>query len=150
TETKASQESSTELLKMFSLKTQIMPNPVEVKVLIGKVPLRMELDTSAEASVLSNFIYEKMFSHFTLKKANVKLKTYDGKVIEPLGGSKKPLFGRDLLNIFNVRVSLNKLDVSRDDIVKKLRLDYEDVFSAKLGKYVYETIDLKLKEKVYG
>ncbi|KAF2892828.1 hypothetical protein ILUMI_13346 [Ignelater luminosus] len=153
------QSTSVEVVQMFSLSSDIKEKPLEVDVKVANIPLKMELDTGAGASVLSSFLYRKMFSHVILKKTDVRLRTYDGNYIQPLGqinvpmrcnnklenvrllviegGCEKPLFGRDLLKIFKVEISLNKLEIRKDECVKRLVEEYNDV---------YETIDLKLKE----
>ncbi|KAF2903025.1 hypothetical protein ILUMI_03157 [Ignelater luminosus] len=137
-----------EVVQVFSLDSRSKTKPIEVNVLVDNIPFKMELDTSAGTSVLSEFLYNKMLAHVKLEKTDVHLQTYDGSFITPVGGREKSLAGRDLLTTFNVGISLNKVEVGKESIVKQLVKECNEVFNEKLRKYNYEKIYLKLKDNI--
>ncbi|XP_028327385.1 uncharacterized protein K02A2.6-like [Gouania willdenowi] len=55
---------------------------------VNRVPLKMELDTGSALSLISNKDYMKNFPDMKLSRTSVKLKTYTGQRVAPLGKLK--------------------------------------------------------------
>ena len=61
---------------------------------VGNVPLEMELDTGALATIISEATYRKAWSHHDppwLQISSVNLRTYAGEKLELLGSIKMPV-----------------------------------------------------------
>ncbi|KAJ8912466.1 hypothetical protein NQ315_014566 [Exocentrus adspersus] len=152
-------ESSESTVSMFSLNTENKVNAIELDVLLNDKNVKMELDTGAGASVISSSLYRKLFSNLKLEKTEIKVKTYNGYLINPLGilnvnltlrnktelvkllvidsPCQKPLFGRDLMKVFNmnfIECGMNSMSVEPNDCVSEVLREFEDVFSNRLGE----------------
>ncbi|KAJ8931364.1 hypothetical protein NQ314_015731 [Rhamnusium bicolor] len=161
-------------ISMFSLNTEDRVKAIEIEVLLNGINVKMELDTGAGVSVISSTLFRKWFSTIKLEKTDIEVRTYNGNVLRPLGvinvnmtynnqskvikllviesDCQKPLFGRDLMKVFNLsfECNMNKMDVERDECVDIILEEFKDVFANKLGKYAFEKIELKLKDDVSG
>ncbi|KAJ8913879.1 hypothetical protein NQ315_005676 [Exocentrus adspersus] len=158
-------ESSESTVSMFSLNTENKVNAIELDVLLNDKNVKMELDTGAGASVISSSLYRKLFSNLKLEKTEIKVKTYNGYLINPLGilnvnltlrnktelvkllvidsPCQKPLFGRDLMKVFNMNFiegGMNSMSVEPNDCVSEVLREFEDVFSNRLVKVVGENL----------
>lgn len=116
-ETQKMDSLSMDFINMFSLNEVNFCKPFIIKMLVNGVPLEMELDTGAGVSVLPHNILKEKLSVYKVQPTLVKLKAYDGAIIEPIGAvemfvdyksikkkckflivssDNKPLVGRDL------------------------------------------------------
>ncbi|XP_046742528.1 uncharacterized protein K02A2.6-like [Diprion similis] len=142
--------------------------PEMVEILIKGTPIMMEIDSGAGKSVIPERFYKEFFSHCILEETTVKLRMYDGTVMLPIGqivvklckngteakGSLvvvkdgcRPLMGRDLMKVLGFYIaSINA--VEEDKEVKALLVQYSCLFESKLGKYEFEKVQVKLKDKV--
>ena len=62
--------------------------PMYVEVMVNEQPLRMELDTRVEVSILPFEEYKKRFKTIPLQKTRSRLKTYMGVAVRPRGQIK--------------------------------------------------------------
>ncbi len=53
--------------------------PISVDVLLDNQPLRMELDTGATRSLISEATYKKLFKNRPMEHSAVRLSTYSGR-----------------------------------------------------------------------
>jgi hypothetical protein len=158
-------ETESELIEMFQLKIGYQKNvePYFIKIKIEKIQIDIELDSGVGRSIIPFKLYKKYW--FTLKviPSLIKLKTYNGKIRNPVGevmvdmeyknkkeqcnllivenGCRTPL-GRDLMSLFGIQfVDISNITVNNLDFgVKKLLKKFEELFKNKLGKYKYEKL----------
>lgn len=134
---------------------------------INGTTLQMELDTGAGVSVISSKDYENYFVDSELQETNLKLKTYSGEEIQPIGvmnctvtldgqtkqlnlyvignDSSKPLFGREWLHELQLDwVAIKSLKGQSISEAEQLKSKYKDIFSPGLGKLKDMLLNLKL------
>jgi len=171
----ATVDTSDEAYAMFSLKGESC-DPVVEEVLINGVPVRMELDTGASASIISQETYQFIAAQSEvppLQNSTLKLTTYTGERIKLLGSTAVPvsygqreetlvlhvvtgrgpsLMGRDWLSKLEVSIGMiNSLEDSNqlDDLLE----EYSDVFRSGLGclqgMKVHLTIDSSVTPKFH-
>ncbi|XP_061152316.1 uncharacterized protein K02A2.6-like [Syngnathus typhle] len=139
---------------------------------INGVPLKMELDTGSALSIISFNDYKKMFPDTKLSRTSVKLKTYTGEKVAPLGKLKVkvkyrnqkcnlelfvlkeggvPLFGRRWLR----QIKLNWHEIKSMHIASKQLTDmklteildkHAHVFSEGIGTMKHIKARLELEE----
>ena len=147
--------------------------PFKVTVAVNMVPITMEIDTGASVSIISEHTFNllKCKSNIHLSPVSIKLRTYSGEIITPMGGievniehsgksieqwllvikgNRPNLLGRDLLSriqldwgkVFSTCKNVN--NVQEIDKLNNLLLKYENVFSPELGtmKGVKVSIDI--------
>ncbi len=56
-------------------------NQGKVTALLEGQPVKMEIDTGAAVSLVSDVVYSEILSHLPLKQPDVTLKTYTGKSV---------------------------------------------------------------------
>ncbi len=56
-------------------------NQGKVTALLEGQPVKMEIDTGAAVSLVSDVVYREILSHLPLKQPDVTLKTYTGKSV---------------------------------------------------------------------
>ncbi|XP_046389461.1 uncharacterized protein K02A2.6-like [Ischnura elegans] len=128
----------------------------------------MEIDTGSGISIIPENIYKALFTRFILLPTGVKLQTYVGSEIIPIGKfvssitfnglirkgtftvvkkGVRPLLGRDLICLFKVNVfeicNVN-FNEKKDELIK----EFKDLFEKSLGCYKLRKIQLTLKEGV--
>lgn len=165
-ETQKMDSLSMDFINMFSLNEVNFCKPFIIKMLVNGVPLEMELDTGAGVSVLPDNILKEKLSVYKVQPTLVKLKAYDGAIIEPIGAvemfvdyksikikckflivssDNKPLVGRDIMAEFGIGIN-NLVSVdSRKSKLDKLLDVFKDIFNEEIGTYNFEKINLKLK-----
>ncbi len=140
---------------MFSV-TDGKYDPIRVNVHINGMPVEMDMDTGASATIISNSTYLQLKQEYRiqeLERGDIRLKTYTGEAIQVLGkvkvqvsynncnlnlgvyvveGQGPNLMGRDWLSQLKVSLlpvySLTK-NPSLDEVLKK----YSDIFKEDLG-----------------
>ncbi|XP_064462940.1 uncharacterized protein K02A2.6-like [Ornithodoros turicata] len=144
-------------------------DPICFTLNLQGVPLRMELDTGAAVSVISQQQYHSCFSGLPLKPTTVTLRTYTGQCVYPKGvldvevehnGQTShlplyvlaqrgpPLIGRNWLR--NLRLDWNSLNYIRPHARKDLAQLLErhgQVFADELGEIQGEQASLVLKKE---
>ncbi|XP_050507436.1 uncharacterized protein K02A2.6-like, partial [Diabrotica virgifera virgifera] len=147
--------------------------PQKANMLINDCTILMELDSGAGISVLPENIYIRYFKTSALLPTKVRLRSFDGSIITPLGeifvtiqynnvrvdncrliiikNGTTALIGRDLMKTFNFEIKLpgvpniniNKID--QDAEIARLVKKYSSLFSNELGHYRFEKVDLKME-----
>ena len=74
-----------DLLSLYRLGRQEAADPVMVDVMVNGGPVRMEVDTGAAVSVMSQSSYERIRGDQPLRESGLKLKTYTGEIVTPRG-----------------------------------------------------------------
>ena len=98
---------------LFKMNASSSPSPIEVQVTIEGKDLKMEVDTGAAVSIISDSTRVELFSHLKLHLSKVVVRTYMDELIEvvgelnvnvhygeqrkPLAGDGPSLFGRNWL-----------------------------------------------------
>lgn len=134
--------------------------PYFIDVKINDNILNCELDTGSKISAISENCYKSMFSNYKIILDNIKLCSYSGSRIEPIGfmivnatiGDKyvenlqlyvikdggRPLLGRNWIRRFNIKeLSIQNLVTERehnDRFIEELKYEYPTVFTDKLGE----------------
>lgn len=162
------EEPNLDFVEMYFVTSNNFVKPIKVEMLMENRPLLMELDSGAGISVIPEAVYYSKFKDCKLNATNVRLKTYDGNVIAPLGeifvtaryadisaksrlivirNGSTPLLGRDLMSVFNFKIKKHEENVntlSSDFDLDFLLEKYKDLFDGELGHYKYEKIELKV------
>ncbi|XP_059045676.1 uncharacterized protein LOC131841376 [Achroia grisella] len=158
-------------LDFFNLSCSGKDAPYYVSVKVENCKIKFEIDTGSKISAISKVCYDKLFSHLTLINQSLRLKSYTGNIIKPLGyilvnvihdkfsdklqlfvfeNGGPPLLGRTWIR----RLQLNTLEchnniaeVNHNSIVKMLRVEFPEVFADGLGTYNKSCIQLHLTDK---
>lgn len=149
--------------EMYNIRAvSIGDKPYFVEVKIGDKILNCELDTGSKISAISEKCYNYMFSEYTIKKDNIKLCSYSGSRIEPIGfilvnamiennnqtnlklyvirNGSRPLLGRSWIQKFNINQlqCINNIllidNEYHDRFINELKYDYSSVFTDKIGE----------------
>ncbi|CAI6359297.1 unnamed protein product [Macrosiphum euphorbiae] len=80
-------ETESESVEMFQLKVgyQKSVEPYFVKIKIEEIYIDMELDSGAGRSIIPFKLYKKYWSKLKVIPSLIKLKTYNGEIINPVG-----------------------------------------------------------------
>ena len=162
-------------LSFNCLKSNVDNDPFFLKLSVENIDVNFEIDTGSTLSVLPLDFFKRKFSNnYKLKPSDVKLRTYDGKIIFPKGevsltvqnghikqkcsflvvqGGQRPLIGRDLIRSLQIHLgsevvtqhSLNS--ESLKDLTNKISTEYADLFDGKLGLYKHDKINLSVDSK---
>ena len=127
--------------------------PIQVDVEIDNHPLRMEVDTGAAYSLISESTYNELWPTRALTKSDIRLCTYSGEAMqvlgccqvnvhyqsqasqEPLlivGGAGPNLMGRNWLK--NIRLDWSQINHVESSALKSLLYKHEAVFQGGLGE----------------
>lgn len=137
--------------------------------------VRAELDTGAGVSVIPVDIFKDSIKGVELEPTIIRLGTYNGGLIVPLGAArlsvayksckvdcavlvvekgKHMLVGRDLIRLLGIKdINLNSLDSGESGlnvtkIKNELLRDFKELFAGSFGKYNKSTISLRFKPDV--
>ena len=151
-----SEESDGEIGDLYHVSDSKNRKPISLKIYLEGRPVTMELDTGSAVSVTSEGMYLEYLRHIPLKDTSLKLRTYTGESVKPLGfcyvtvqcqGQSKELpiyvvknegptlFGREWLKSIHLDWPLLRLETSDatpalEDVLSK----HASVFSEGLGK----------------
>ena len=122
-----------ECLGMFTVKSpKVSQEGIQVDVHINNIPLKMQVDTGATVSVVSEKIYESKLSHFTLRKTDILLKTYSGDLIPLLGQMTLPVtYENQIITLPLIVVKGDRPTLMGRNWLKKLKLNWSDIFTIK-------------------
>ena len=70
---------------LFQVEGSTKCKPFEIDLLVEGKPLKMEIDTGASVSVVSQAVYQKLLKEKKLERTTVQLKTYGGESLKVLG-----------------------------------------------------------------
>ncbi|XP_045763671.1 uncharacterized protein K02A2.6-like [Maniola jurtina] len=156
-----SDDSESEMYKIRAVASGDKPFFINVK--IGNKILKCELDTGSKISAISERCYNSMFSNYTILKDEIKLCSYSGSRIEPIGfilvdaciednhqqnlqlyiikNGSRPLLGRSWIQKFKINeLCINNIlqedsdNEYRDRFINELKTEYSSVFTDKLGE----------------
>ena len=163
-----SEESDGEFGNLYHVSDIKNTKPISLKIYLEGRPVTMELDTGSVVSVMSERVYLDYLRHIPLKDTSLKLRTYTGESVKPMGfchvtvqyqgQSKKlpiyvvknegpTLFGREWLESIHLDWPLLRLETSDtipalEDVLSK----HGDVFSEGLGKMKNIQARIQVKE----
>ena len=146
--------------------------PITVSVQINQQPVEMELDTGAARSVMSETVWQRLFSTYSLRKSSVILCTYSKEKLSVLGemeanvsyeeqqaqltilvvkGDGPTLLGRDWLSLLRLNwKSLTQHHVKwigvRNEQLQAMLEKYQEVFREELGTVRDLTASITVKE----
>ncbi|XP_013174911.1 PREDICTED: uncharacterized protein K02A2.6-like [Papilio xuthus] len=153
------EDSDCEIYNIRAVSSGDKPYFVDVK--IGDVMLKCELDTGSKISAINENCYKHLFSNYKILKDSIKLCSYSGSRIEPIGyivvnasidnnfqdnlqlyvikNGSRPLLGRNWIQRFNINelyVNNMSFDVKeqRNRFIEDLKNNYPNVFTDKLGE----------------
>ena len=79
-------DSDTDSSDFFNMRVDgTTDKPYVVKIIVENVPILFEIDTGSKISAINEQLYEKYFSRYKLFENDLKLKSYTGTAIRPLG-----------------------------------------------------------------
>lgn len=160
-----SDEDGDPTVPLFSVGTKSDRKPIMVDLEIDNREVSMELDTGSAVSVMSETTYTKLLSHVSLEKTPLKLHTFTGEKVTPLGmfyaqvrlgsqeerlplyvtpGKGPTLLGREWLN----RIQLNwpLLRLQSQPSLQEVLDKHSTVFADELGKLKEIKARIQLKE----
>ena len=148
---------------------------VFVTLHLNKTPVKMEVDTGSAITILSMADYKKYLPNEKLLQTKVKLQTYTGETVTPVGlievnvsynkqhytgklyiveGGGPPLLGRDWLAHIKLdwpnllAISTVQPSTTTEEKLKSLLDEYPDLFSDEIGELKDIKGKLTLKENV--
>ena len=80
-----SEESSREFGDLYHVSVSKNKKPISLKIYLEGRPVTMELDTGSAVSVMSEGVYFEYLCHIPLKDTPLKLCTYMGESVRPMG-----------------------------------------------------------------
>ncbi|KAJ8015940.1 hypothetical protein DPEC_G00001920 [Dallia pectoralis] len=137
-----------------------------VSPLLEGQPVRMEIDTGAAVSIVSESIYKKTLKHLTLKPGHIVLKTYTGESVAVRGittvtvqlngqteklplyvvkGNYPSLLGRSWLEKINIDWPSVRTMKHGDTGLPALLEKHGEVFNGELGSMKNITVKLNIK-----
>ena len=80
-----SEESDGEYGDLYHVSDSKNRRPISLEAYLEGRPLVMELDTGSAVSIVSKEVYQEYLHHVPLKDTSLKLPTYTGEPVEPMG-----------------------------------------------------------------
>ena len=80
-----SEESDGEIGALYHVSDSKNKKPISLKIYLEGHPETMELDTGSAVSFMSKGVYLEYLHHIPLKDTSLKLRTYTGESVKPLG-----------------------------------------------------------------
>lgn len=145
---------------------EVNPKPKQILVhcLIENQPVTLEYDTGSTVSTMAEQQFRKICPNRILEPTNLKLSTYTGEVIEPLGfatvrikvsdiealgniyilpGRVQPIFGREWMTTIKVKRQDDRIETVdkihtdveyRQKLLNEIQTEFEGLFKDELGK----------------
>ncbi|XP_062615419.1 uncharacterized protein LOC134277149 [Saccostrea cucullata] len=161
------------MLHVHTVNNMNKVDPIILKLRIKGQPINMELDTGSSVSIIPESFYKQNLSDVPLQGTKIKLKTFTGENISPLGTVHVPvtlnqqqgnmdlvvvrqngpaLFGRDGLSQFKVNwhevkvFKLQQTTQKTDTMLKEILDKHQAVFRSEIGKLEGITASLYLED----
>ena len=163
-----SEESDGEYGELYHVSDSKNRKPISLEVYLEGRPVIMELDTGSAVSVVSEGVYKEYLRHVPLKDTPLKLRTYTGESVNPMGfcyvtvqykGQSKELpiyvmknegptlFGREWLESIQLDWPLLQLETSdTNPALEEVLNKHASVFSDGLGRMKKIQARVQLKE----
>ena len=124
---------------MFNVKVA----PYMINVDINGQGVKMELDTGASRSTISEFVYNKCLANVELKQSNVKLRSYTGEFVDVLGEIVVPMKyqGKMYSDMSLIVVKGDKPALLGRDWLGKIKLDWKSIFKVDVEVDVQVMLD---------
>ena len=152
-------------LGLYTVHTKSDKKPIVIDVTVEGETIPMELDTGSAVSVISEAKYQKWLSHVPLQDTSLKLHTYTGESVTPIGvlygrvqygsqeatlplyvtkGTRPTLLGREWLHSIQLNWPLMHLETQQglQDVLNR----HTAVFSDELGQLKGIKARVQLKE----
>lgn len=155
---------------LFNLR-YVTNDPLHLEVEINNYKMNMELDTGSGRNVMSDIMYNKLFSSVPLKKCELTMCLYNGHKISPIGcfvtkvsyanttrditffvvkNGGPPLLGRDFMTKFNIFFSTHNNNITAinegSGEVQRLLNEFPDLWKSGLGNFNKFEVNLTLNE----
>jgi len=162
-----SQDDNENSIEMFNINFKKTVEPILVNLKINNILVSMELDSGAGISILPENLFLSKLKSCSIKPTKVKLKMYNGSIIEPVGemyvkveinnvehkvkliivkSNNRPLLGRDLMKLFKMEVTninqvenINGISGTTSVRLNELIKKNKELFLNKNGLYIYMT-----------
>ena len=123
---------------------QIKVEPYMVDMVIGQKNMKLELDTGASRTIISESMYRSYLSQYKLSKCYAKLRSYTGEVVPVLGEIVVPVQynGRTYSNMLLVVVGGSKTGLLGRDWLSAIKLKWETIFTCRDEKAPCSSDDL--------
>ncbi|KAG7304583.1 hypothetical protein JYU34_011548 [Plutella xylostella] len=139
----------------------VKDGPYYCELLVENQSVLFEIDTGSKISAVSKSFYDQHLSNLTIEKDNIKLQSYTGDAIVPLGRVSvrvscsgagdailplfiiehggPPLIGRTWMRELKLKsLNLFHLKEDVDPIVLELKQEFPEVFTDKIGTYKHK------------
>lgn len=172
------EEESDDALLLHIDVNNVSTDPIIVNPQVAGKMIPMEVDTGSAVSLVSKSTIEKFLPEYRLQNTNLKLRTFSGEQIRPLGSVKvnvsingqsadldlfvvkqegPSLLGRDWLGVLRLnwteiktlRYTKTQTSPTTSDKVKTLVEKHKAVFSPEIGKLQGQKGKLTLKENTH-
>ena len=123
---------------------KIKVEPYMIDMMIGQKNMKMELDTGASRTIISECMYRSYLSQYKLSKCYAKLRSYTGEVVPVVGEIVVPVQyeGRKYSNMSLVVVGGNKTGLLGRDWLSAIKLKWETIFTCRDEKVPCSADDL--------
>lgn len=150
-------DSDDSAVDFYNIHCECDDGPYYARLKVEQQFVNFEVDTGSKIAAISKDTYDKMFAHLTIVSKKLKLKSYTGNIIEPLGyivvnvtyGLKTqklelfiiknggpPLMGRTWIKLLNYDVTCcHNINEDKMDDVNALRHEFPEVFADGLGTF---------------
>ena len=136
-------------LSLYLLGRPDSVDPVMVEVKMNGESVRMEVDTGAAVSVMSQSSYERIRDNQPLRESGLKLKTYTGEIVSPQGVAAVDVVYQDQQSQLPITVvEGNVPNLLGRDWLSKLRLRWEELFPLEHRLNVLEDVQGPVAELV--
>lgn len=164
-ETDSSESGSEEFQGLYAIEGETVQNvkdgPYYCELIVENQKVLFEIDTGSKISAVSKTFYDQHLSNIPIEKDNIKLKSYTGDAIIPLGrvavrvscagaahailtlfiieNGGPPLIGRTWMRELKLKsLNLFNLKDDVDPVVLELKQEFPEVFSDKIGTYKHK------------
>lgn len=120
-----------------------------VRVKIDDVDCQMELDTGAAVSTMSKDTFDRLCLKKNLHHTDVKLKTYSGEIMHPLGTCNVTIKYKNKSTSGNLYVLQEKVDtILGRDWLRKINFDLAEIYKFEITDMSEDTCKLEISKLI--